>query len=159
VKRHLYIVLDRFKMNKLFLPGLVILFSSFINWQLDLNEAMHQSVANHKNVLLTFSGSDWCGPCKRMEEEIFNTKAFMGFADTSLILVNADFPRNKKNQLSPAQQVINNETADKYNPGGIFPFTLLLDEKGNILKSWQGFPKITTEEFIAEIKPYLHANP
>ncbi len=144
-------------MNKLLLPGLLILSGTFINWQLDLNAAMKQAAANHKNVLLSFSGSDWCGPCKRMEEEIFDTKSFTGFADSNLVLVNADFPRNKKNQLSAHQQSENNAVADKYNPDGIFPYTVLLNAEGKVLKSWKGFPKTTVEEFIAEIKPFSDA--
>jgi hypothetical protein len=41
--------------------------------------------------------------------------------------------------------------ADKYNPDGKFPYTLLLDANGNILKSWDGFPNENAEEFADEI--------
>ena len=72
-------------------------------------------------------------------------------ADSELVLVNADFPRNKKNQLSAEQQKINDATADKYNAKGIFPCTLLLDGDGKILGTWEGLPDETPENFIQEI--------
>lgn len=105
----------------------------------------------HKYILLNFSGSDWCGPCIRMKKEIFESDAFKKMADTELVLVNADFPRNKKNQPTPEQQKINDSTADKYNPLGKFPFTLLLNEKGAVLGSWDGLPNESPEGFIEDI--------
>ena len=66
-------------------------------------------------------------------------------ADTELVLVNADFPRNKKNQLSADQQKLNDEMADKYNSQGKFPFTLLLNADGKVLETWDGLPEETPE--------------
>ncbi len=79
-------------------------------------------------------------------------------ADTELILVNADFPRNKKNQLSSEQQKINDATADKYNAKGIFPYTLLLNADGKILGTWEGLPNETTEDFIQEIRNDIYTS-
>jgi hypothetical protein len=61
------------------------------------------------------------------------------------------FRGRKKNQLSSTQQAINNAIADKYNTQGSFPLTVLLNEKGKVIKSWDGYPKATTNEFIADI--------
>jgi len=102
--------------------------------------------------LLNFSGSDWCGPCIRMRKEIFESPVFKQMADTELILVNADFPRNKRNQPSAAQQKINDEMADKYNAQGKFPYTLLLDYGGKILQTWEGLPEETAESFTIEVR-------
>ncbi len=102
-------------------------------------------------MLLNFSGSDWCGPCIRMKKEFFESPAFKTLADSELILVNADFPRNKKNQPGLEQQKINDQTADKYNPLGKFPLTLLLSNQGTVLGSWEGLPNETPEQFIDEI--------
>ena len=68
-----------------------------------------------------------------------------------LLLVRADFPRQKKNQL-PKDQVKRNEAlADKYNAEGKFPFTLLVDENGKVLKTWDGFPNETPDQFVWDI--------
>ena len=60
-------------------------------------------------------------------------------ADTSLVMVNADFPRNKKNLLDAETRKQNDALADKYNPEGKFPFTLLLDADGKVLKHGRGY--------------------
>jgi thioredoxin-related protein len=125
-------------------------------WKHNLEDAKKIAGTDHKHILLNFSGSDWCGPCIRMRKEIFETDAFKNMADTELILVNADFPRNKKNQPSVSQQKINDEMADMYNRKGIFPYTLLLDSQGKILKTWEGFPDESAESFIMEIRNEIY---
>jgi thioredoxin-related protein len=137
---------------KLKLLALVLVFLFFSpNWLNNLTEAKQIAQKDHKYILLNFSGSDWCGPCIRMKKEIFESEVFKKMADTELVLVNADFPRNKKNQPTPEQQKINDEIADKYNPLGKFPFTLLLNEKGGVLGSWEGLPNESANVFVEEI--------
>ena len=67
-----------------------------------------------------------------------------------MVLLNADFPRYKKNQLTAAQQKINDALADKYNNKGVFPLTVLLNAEGKIIKSWEGFPADITD-FIEDV--------
>jgi thioredoxin-related protein len=142
---------------KLLLLAPFLLFSSN-TWLFNLDDARVVARKEHKYILLNFSGSDWCGPCIRMRKEIFESEVFKKMADTQLVLVNADFPRNKKNQLSPEQQKINDETADKYNPKGEFPFTLILNSEGRILKSWVGLPDQTAELFTVEVRNVIYTN-
>lgn len=136
--------------------GVVLTCFSFLPWHYNLETAEIQAQKEQKYILLNFSGSDWCGPCMRLEKEIFESSPFLTFADTSLIMVNADFPRNKRNQLPKKQQDINNDMADKYNMNGIFPFTLLLNDHGKVLKSWEGLPNLKPEEFVLEIKSIVN---
>ncbi len=42
--------------------------------------------------------------------------------------------------------------AEKYNPEGKFPFTLLLDSKGKVLKKWDGYVFSSQDSFIADLK-------
>ena len=105
----------------------------------------------HKFILLNFSGSDWCGPCIRLHKDVFASEHFLSIAKNKLVLINADFPRSKKNQLSAEKQKINDQLADKYNPKGNFPFTLLLNENAEIVKSWDGYPK-DPNAFLDEIE-------
>ena len=78
-------------------------------------------------------------------------------ADNNLVMVNADFPRNRKNQLSAEATKQNDALADKYNPDGKFPYTLLLDENGKVLDTWDGFPNISAEEFTDQVKSICDA--
>lgn len=79
-------------------------------------------------------------------------------ADTTLIMVNADFPRNKKNQLERRVQQQNESLADKYNPGGKFPYTVLLNADGKVIASWDGYPKTDAAHFTEDIKKLCDAN-
>jgi len=135
---------------------LITLLGSFLisntYWQTDFEKARQSASAEHKLIILNFSGSDWCGPCIRMHNEIFESSDFTQYAGQHLILVNADFPRLKKNQLPKDQQRKNDQLADVYNKEGIFPLTLLLTPDGKVLKKWEGFPNISAGQFTNEVK-------
>lgn len=74
-----------------------------VAWLGNFNEAQQQAKQTHKMILVNFSGSDWCGPCIRLRKEILETTEFDSYAQDHLVLVRADFPRQKKNQLSKEQ--------------------------------------------------------
>jgi len=127
-------------------------------WHVNLQEARQIAQKEHRYILLNFSGSDWCGPCILLRKEVFDAPAFTTFADTTLVLVNADFPRMKKNQLSKEQQQQNDQLADKYDPQGKFPLTLLLNADGKVIKEWEGHPSITPVEFSAQLRSIIDAD-
>jgi thioredoxin-related protein len=126
-------------------------------WGHDYKDALSAAQKEHKFILVNFSGSDWCGPCIRLHKEVFVLDGFLQLANSKLILLNADFPRYKKNQLSPEQQKINDDLADRYNSRGIFPLTVLVNEKGDQIKSWEGFPS-SSIDFIDEIEQATKAS-
>lgn len=106
----------------------------------------------NKKILLYFSGSDWCAPCIKLKKTFVSQPNFQEFSKTHLLLLNADFPRKKANQLS-GQKVKENELlAEKYNPNGTFPLIVVLDKNGKILKKWEGLPSESVTEFINELK-------
>jgi len=140
---------------------LIAIFSGFLlttGWETDFSKAQQAAKSEHKLILLNFSGSDWCGPCIRMHKEIFEATNFTEYADKNLVLVNADFPRLKKHELSKEQQSKNDQLADKYNKDGVFPLTVLLSSDGKVLKEWKGFPSVTSEEFTTQVKAVVDAN-
>jgi thioredoxin-related protein len=143
------------RLFSLFVLGILV--TASVSWETDFNTAKQKAKQEHKLILLNFSGSDWCGPCIRMHKDIFESAAFKEYADSKLVLINADFPRMKKNQLSKDLQKQNDKLADKYNSQGIFPVTLLLDAEGNVVKSWEGFPNLTPEEFTGQVKAAVDA--
>ena len=128
-------------------------------WLTNFNEAKKQAAEKHQLILLNFSGSDWCSSCIRLHKDVFETDTFKDFAASNLILINADFPRLNKHQLSKQLQNQNDSLAEKYNPNGKFPYTLLLNADGKVLKDWDdGYPKETVEAFVQEIKTVCDAN-
>lgn len=135
--------------------GLFFMLST--GWETDFDIAKQKARQEHKYILLNFSGSDWCVPCINLRREIFESPSFKEFADNNLVLLNADFPRLKKNQLPKDQQKKNEQLADKYNPQGSFPYTILLDEGGKVIHIWDGAPKATADEFISLVKRLINA--
>src|SRR5262245_19080860 len=130
---------------------------SFIEWQPDFETAKIIAKEKHRLILLNFSGSDWCVPCIQLRRTIFDDKQFRAMADSNLVMVNADFPRNKKNQLSSAAKMENEKLADRYNPSGRFPLTLLLDADGGVIQSWDGLPGTNAATFAKTIKKICDA--
>lgn len=122
-----------------------------IVWLGDFNAAQKQAAGSHRLILVNFSGTDWCGPCIRLRKEILESPAFEKYAADHLVLVRADFPRQKKNQLPATQVKLNEALADRYNSNGIFPYTLLINEDGKVVKAWDGYPNVTPAQFVEEI--------
>ncbi|MBN9385545.1 MAG: thioredoxin family protein [Chitinophagaceae bacterium] len=127
-------------------------------WHVNMQEAMDIAQKEHRYILLNFSGSDWCGPCILLRRDVLDAPVFTAFADTTLVLVNADFPRMKKHQLSKEQQEQNDHLADQYNPRGKFPLTLLLNADGKVMQQWEGNPSLTPAEFRARIRSAIDAD-
>ena len=121
-------------------------------WETDFLKAKENAKSSNRLILLNFSGSDWCGPCIKMHKEILDKEVFLEYATKNLVLVQADFPRLKKNRLSDEQQAKNDQLAELYNKEGKFPLTLLLSADGKLLKKWEGYPTLSPEAFVEEIK-------
>ena len=140
------------------LIALLFVFLLPIQWEPSFENA--KKVAKEKNelILLNFSGSDWCGPCIVLRKEYLESDIFTNYAKDHLVLVNADFPRKKKN-LGDSDQIKRNENlAEIYNKNGIFPLTLLLNSDGKVLKTWQGKPDASVEKWVQEVEAVCNAN-
>ena len=124
-------------------------------WLTDFDAAKATAVKENKYILLNFSGSDWCAPCIKMRAEVFESQSFLSVAEKDLVLVRADFPRLKRNQLPKDQVHRNEELAERYNPSGKFPLTLLLDSSGRPLKQWDGYVFGSQDKFIAELNKVI----
>jgi thioredoxin-related protein len=137
---------------KVLIATLLIAFAVTPEWFTDFNSAKEKATTENKLILLNFSGSDWCAPCIKLKKEVFESEEFLSIAELKLVLVRADFPRSKKNQLSKEQTQHNEALAEKYNPNGKFPYTLLLDANGKILKEWDGYVFGSQDKFIVDLK-------
>jgi len=140
---------------KIVLMIFIAIITGSVEWLNDIEAAKTIARENHKYILLNFSGSDWCAPCIKMKQEVFENDAFLRIAEKQLVLIRADFPRAKKNQLSKEQQSHNEALAEKYNPAGKFPYTLLLDADGKILKEWDGYTFSSQDKVISQLSKEL----
>lgn len=123
------------------------------DWYTDFDSAKAASVNTHRPIILVFQGSDWCAPCIKLDNEIWSTEEFKAYAADHFVMLQADFPRKKKNALSTEQQEHNNALAERYNKDGYFPFVVVLDENGEV-KGSTGYKHITPAEYITLLESF-----
>tara|TARA_B100000768_G_C11284835_1_gene381705 strand:- start:9807 stop:10235 length:429 start_codon:yes stop_codon:yes gene_type:complete len=136
-------------MKKLFFL-LLISSSSLIysqNWETSYENSVKSAIVQNKKIILVFQGSDWCGPCIKLSKEIWSSQEFIDYSKENYVLLQADFPRKKKNALSEEQQNINNFLAEKYNPNGYFPLVVILNKNGGVLGE-TSYKKVTPKQYI-----------
>jgi protein disulfide-isomerase len=64
-----------------------------LEWLTDVQKATDLSIKTKKPLLMFFTGSDWCGWCTRLQDEVLKTQDFAKWASKNVILVELDFPK------------------------------------------------------------------
>jgi protein disulfide-isomerase len=119
-------------------------------WLTDLAKAQEKAKTEKKMVLVDFTGSDWCPPCKALHSNVLTSEEFSKFAKDNLVLVEIDFPRSKPQ--SPDQKKANKELAKKYEVTG-YPTVIVFDSQGKQLSKKVGYDKsITAKDYVADLK-------
>jgi thioredoxin-related protein len=117
------------------------------NWNTNFEDAKQYALKDNKNILLVFSGSDWCAPCIKLDNVVWKSEAFKSESEKNWVMYKADFPKKKANQLSPELTESNNKLAEKYNKNGSFPLVILLDKTGKVI-GMTGFKNISATDYI-----------
>ena len=131
--------------------SLAFVFPTDVEWKTDYEASKKVAVSESKYILLSFSGSDWCSNCIRLEKTLFESPEFAEFAGKNLVLLRADFPMKKKNKLSPELTAHNEKLAELFNKAGAFPTVVVLNQKGEILGELQ-HPKTSVDAYINQLK-------
>jgi protein disulfide-isomerase len=106
-----------------------------LTWYTDINQAYELSQKTHKPIFAFFTGSDWCGWCHRLEANVYSKAGFKDWAKKNVVLLELDFPRNKKlpdalmQQNAGLQQAFN---VQGYPTVWIFNLNKTTDNKFNI---------------------------
>ncbi|SCA64120.1 Thioredoxin-related protein DsbJ [Chlamydiales bacterium SCGC AG-110-P3] len=98
----------------------------FIQWLDSYENATNQSEKTNRPIVVLFTGSDWCGWCKKLEKEVFNTREFADRASNKFVFLMLDFPMHTRQ--STAQKAHNEKLKKQFGVRG-FPTVILLDEK------------------------------
>lgn len=120
-----------------------------------LDEARSQALDENKEILMVFSGSDWCKPCIQFKTEVLEHESFHSYATDRLVQLELDFPYRKKNKLSKEQTQHNELLAERYNPNGEFPTIILASAQGEVIKMLHYKKGMSSEEFIDLIESRL----
>ncbi|MEP3210297.1 MAG: thioredoxin family protein [Maribacter sp.] len=106
-------------------------------WLTNYETAMQSATKNNKNVLVYFTGSDWCQPCKMLKKDLFESADFMALAD-KYVLLYIDIPMNR-DLLTVEQLQHNKELSSKLNKKGAVPLLKILDKNGKELDMYSGY--------------------
>jgi protein disulfide-isomerase len=117
-------------------------------WNTNYSSALEQARGEHKHVFLFFTGSDWCGWCKKLDREILKTNEFAQFAQDKLVLVELDYPRQKPQSDDLKEQ--NRQLEGRYNITG-FPTVVVLDSTGRAVARL-GYQEGGPGPFVAQLQ-------
>lgn len=123
-------------------------------WHHDFSRAQEQARQEQKPIVLVFSGSDWCAPCRKLDRDIWQSETFKAYAAKHYVLYKADFPRKKKNKLAPETAAANAKLAERFNPKGHFPLVVLLDAS-NTVYAEMGYQRGSSQEYLDLLNSYL----
>jgi thioredoxin-related protein len=107
-------------------------------WTTNLETAFQTAKKEKKDILVEFTGSDWCPPCIAMRKNVFSKKEFVNAASKNFVLVEIDLPQKDKETAEK-----NEPLAEKYKVEG-FPTVILLTSEGKEFSRFfaSGFPKV-----------------
>jgi thioredoxin-related protein len=101
------------------------------DWQADFDAAAKLAAAEQKDLLVDFTGSDWCGWCIKLSNEVFQKPEFLEAAKRDYVLVALDYPRSEAAKRRVPNPARNQELAQKYGIDG-FPTILLMTPEGDV---------------------------
>lgn len=98
-----------------------------------MNAAKKQAVEQKKDLMIEFTGSDWCPPCMQLRANVLSTPEFQQEAQKNFVLLELDFPRSK--EQSQEVKAANEKLAKEYGVRG-FPTVVFANADG---KPFGGF--------------------
>lgn len=102
-----------------------------VDWQSSFEAAINKAKEINKPVLIYFTGSDWCGPCMRLDKELFHTEKFKVFSKENMVLYKANYPRNS-DLVTKENRRINEELSIRYGQSS-FPTMIVVNADGVVL--------------------------
>lgn len=96
-------------------------------WTENAAEAMATAAKEGKDLLMNFTGSDWCVWCQKLDAEVFNQPAFAAEAPKSFVFLKLDFPQQREMPEEVRKQ--NEQLQAKYRVAG-YPTIILADSTG-----------------------------
>ncbi len=100
-------------------------------WIADFDQAVEIARSENKDLLVDFTGSDWCGWCIKLHDEVFRHESFWKPASEAYVLVALDFPNGPEAKAKVPNPERNEELARQYGIQG-FPTVLLMTPDGEV---------------------------
>ncbi len=98
-------------------------------WTEDFEAAKKLAAKEKKDLLMDFTGSDWCAYCIKLKKEVLSKPEFISTVPKSFVLVELDFPQEKEQDAKIKAQ--NEKLQKDYSIDG-YPTVLLADAAGRV---------------------------
>lgn len=121
-------------------------------WLTDHQKALADAKKTKRPVLMVFTGSDWCPPCKQLHSTVFESEAFKKWADDKVVLLELDYPKSKQQSKELKEQ--NQKLQKEFSVSG-YPTVIALDAKGKKLFQQVGFGGGSAEDWIKKFEKEL----
>ena len=102
-------------------------------WLTDMDAAKKEAAEQKKDLMIEFTGSDWCPPCMQLRANVFSKPDFQKEAQKNFVLLELDYPRSK--EQSAEVKAANRKLAEQYGVTS-FPTIVFADASG---KPFGGF--------------------
>lgn len=119
-------------------------------WLVSFEEAKKVAAEQNKDILMEFTGSDWCPPCKALYANVISQDAFKTQAPEHFTLLLLDNPNDKSHQ-SAEEQAQYREMATRYGVRGV-PTIMLCDAEGRPYASMVGYGGTPVDEYIQNLQ-------
>lgn len=117
-------------------------------WMHDFEAAKAKAAKENKDLLIDFTGSDWCGWCIKLNKEVFSHDPFKEGVADKYVLVELDYPRDKS--ILDEKTIKQNEELRKVYPVRGFPTILLADAQGRPFAQ-TGYQKGGPEAYLTHL--------
>ncbi len=118
-------------------------------WTRSFEEAKELAAKEGKAILMEFTGSDWCPPCKALHKNVLSQEVFQTVKEDYILLV-LDNPRDKS-LVTPAEQEQYQNLSGKFGVRGV-PSVYLADSKGRPFHFQSGYGGQKAEQWVADIR-------
>ena len=118
-------------------------------WLTDFEAAKQQAQKEDKAILMDFTGSTWCGPCKALKKNVFDKKEFAELAEKKLVLLELDFPLD-----ATKAPLVNQKLAQELNVEG-YPTIIVLDKNGKELGRTVGYAGESRSSYLKKLEGFL----
>lgn len=118
-------------------------------WTVSFEEAKKLAAEQGKDILMEFTGSDWCPPCKALHAKVLSQEVFLTEVPKNYILLKLDSPRDKSKQ-TPEEIAQYKKLSAEYKVRGV-PSVFLVDAEGKPYVKMVGYGGQAADEYVKQL--------
>ncbi|MBN2329759.1 MAG: thioredoxin family protein [Candidatus Omnitrophica bacterium] len=124
-------------------------YASGDGWIVDFEKAQEIAAKDKKDILMDFTGSDWCGYCIQLDKNVFSQDEFKTKIPHHFVLLKLDFPKDTSKQTK--EEIEQNKQLNKEYQISGYPTILLTDASGRPYAKTVGYGGDSAEEYSSKL--------